>query len=60
MATRERIREVVQGPLSTEYLSQREEAGWKLVFVEWEREAEAETPDVDGNGCQQRRRCRAT
>jgi len=43
MAKRERIREVVQGPLSPEYLSQREEAGWKLVFVEWEREADAET-----------------
>jgi hypothetical protein len=43
MAKVERIREVVKGPLSPAYVSEREEAGWRLVCVEWEREAETET-----------------
>jgi hypothetical protein len=41
MAGLERIRESLEGSLDAEYLKQREKAGWRLVGVEWEREAEA-------------------
>jgi hypothetical protein len=41
MADGERIRESLQGPLDPTYLKQREQAGWKLVAVEWERAAGA-------------------
>jgi hypothetical protein len=37
MADGERIRESLQGPLDATYVKQREQAGWKLVAVEWER-----------------------
>jgi Recombinase len=37
MAESERIRESLQAPLDPTYLRQREQAGWKLVAVEWER-----------------------
>jgi hypothetical protein len=40
MAKLERVRESVEGSLDPEYLKQREKAGWRLVGVEWEREAE--------------------
>ena len=40
MAKLERIRESLEGSLDPEYLKQREKAGWRLVGVEWEREAE--------------------
>ena len=39
MAESERIRESLQAPLDAAYLKQREQAGWKLVAVEWERAA---------------------
>ncbi len=39
MAGLERIRESLEGSLDSEYLKQREKAGWRLVGVEWEREA---------------------
>ena len=39
MAGVERIRESLEGSLDSEYLKQREKAGWRLVGVEWEREA---------------------
>lgn len=38
MARMERIRELVQGPLDLQSMKQREEAGWKLTALEWERE----------------------
>ena len=37
----ERIREIVKDSLTTEYLKQKTDAGWKLVAVEWQRESEA-------------------
>jgi hypothetical protein len=37
MAEGERIRESLQGSLDATYVKQREQAGWKLVAVEWER-----------------------
>ena len=40
MAKLERVRESLEGSLDPEYLKQREKAGWRLVGVEWEREAE--------------------
>ena len=39
MAESEHIRESMQGPLDATYVKQREQAGWKLVAVEWERVA---------------------
>lgn len=42
MAKVERIREVLSGPLSPEYLKYRADGGWKLAAVEWERVVEAE------------------
>jgi len=36
------IREAVSAAPSTEYLRQRESAGWHLVAVEWEREVQIE------------------
>ena len=45
MAKIERIREMVTGPLSPEYVRQRTEAGWEIVAVEWQRRAEGEEPE---------------
>jgi hypothetical protein len=39
MAQKERIREALSGLPTLEYLLERVEAGWKLVAIEWEREA---------------------
>ena len=36
----ERVREVVQGPLSQDYVNQKAQEGWKLTALEWEREIE--------------------
>ena len=41
MAGFERVREPLEGSLDPQYVKQREKAGWRLVGVEWEREAEA-------------------
>lgn len=43
VARKERLRETPEGTPVAEYLKQRAEAGWRLVAVEWEREAENET-----------------
>jgi hypothetical protein len=43
MAKLERIREVVKGPLDSDYIRKREEEGWRMVGVEWEVEWERET-----------------
>jgi hypothetical protein len=40
MAKMERIREIVTGPLDPEYLRRKTAAGWSLVAVEWQRQAE--------------------
>ncbi len=42
MARKERLRESPEGKPVPEFLRQRAEAGWRLVAVEWEREAENE------------------
>lgn len=46
MSKRERVREVLSGPLTPEYLKQKTDQGWTLVGigVEWEREAENGPP----------------
>jgi Recombinase len=44
MAEGERIRESLQGSLDATYVKQREQAGWRLVAVEWERAAAPEVP----------------
>ena len=38
----ERIREEVKGLADPEYFQEKTEAGWRLVAVEWEREAEGQ------------------
>jgi hypothetical protein len=46
MSNSERIRESCNGSLDPKYLRERQDAGWRLVGVEWEREAPAErVPD---------------
>jgi len=47
MAKRERVREAVPGSLDAEYVKQRAQAGWKLVGVEWEREAPEAEPSAE-------------
>jgi hypothetical protein len=42
MASTERIREVFASPPGPDYLKDKTEQGWRLVAVEWEREAEGE------------------
>ncbi len=37
---KERVREVLSGPLSQDYVSQKAKEGWKLSALEWEREVE--------------------
>lgn len=41
MANSERIHESVNGSLDPRYLRERQDAGWRLVGVEWEREVPA-------------------
>src|SRR5258708_18634611 len=43
MKKREWIREALSVWRSPEYLKQREVAGWRIVAVEWEREAQVES-----------------
>jgi len=38
MARFERIRDLVTGPLNTDLIKQRQEAGWTLAAIEWQRE----------------------
>jgi hypothetical protein len=44
MAKMEHTRETVKGSLDPEYLKQRKQAGWRLVAIEWEREAAPAEP----------------
>ena len=41
MANVERVREAVSGLPSAEQIGRREHEGWKLVAIEWERQAQA-------------------
>jgi hypothetical protein len=42
VANSERIRESCNGSLDPQYLRERQDAGWRLAGVEWEREAPAQ------------------
>ena len=42
MSNSERIRESCSGSLDPRYVRERQDAGWRLVGVEWEREAPAQ------------------
>lgn len=46
MARYERSREIIQTPVDTEYIRQRESAGWRLFAVEWERALPASLEDA--------------
>ena len=48
MAKVERIRETLQGNLTSQYAKEREQAGWRVVAVEWEREAAPATAETIG------------
>jgi hypothetical protein len=50
MAKLERIRETVTGPLDAEYVKRRTDAGWGLVAVEWQRQAEGGEPERRRSG----------
>jgi hypothetical protein len=50
MAKVERIREIVTGPLDTEYVRKRTDAGWELVAMEWQRQTEGVKPDLSRSG----------
>src|ERR1700691_3876838 len=43
MAKMQRIRESLEGNINPEHLKQRQEAGWRIVGVEWERVTEDDT-----------------
>jgi len=45
MAKRERVREVLMAPPGAEYFQQKQNEGWKLVAVEWERGEATEGED---------------
>jgi hypothetical protein len=44
MSNSERIHESCNGSLDPKYVRERQEAGWKLVGVEWECESPVQTP----------------
>lgn len=44
----ERVREPISGQLRPEYFSQRSQAGWRPVWVEWERPIEGYNPTGTG------------
>jgi hypothetical protein len=44
MSRIERVREIMTGALSPEYLQKKHDAGWSLVAVEWRREIKGEDP----------------
>lgn len=52
MAKFERIRDVLTGPMSSEYFNRRTEAGWKLIGIEcqaeWQREVADDAPAATG------------
>ena len=48
MATMERVREFLSGPLSPEYLQRKTGEGWKLAAVVWERELEDQEEQQKG------------
>jgi len=45
MAKTQRMRDVLAGSPTLEYLNQMNASGWKLVALEWEREAESAESD---------------
>ncbi|SRR5581483_4030333 len=49
MKKTERMRQSVSGPLAEADIKDREEQGWKLVAVEWEREIETSDQQLPGD-----------
>jgi hypothetical protein len=50
MAAKERIREPISGLVRPDYLEERIQAGWRLVGLEWERDAVGSVPAVSAPG----------
>ena len=46
MAKMERVREAIQGKLDLDDMQHKYAAGWRLVALEWEREAAAGAPEL--------------
>ncbi len=49
MKKTERMRQVVSGSVAESYLKEQAEKGWKLVAIEWEREAEQSEDKLPGD-----------
>jgi hypothetical protein len=50
MAAKERIREPISGLVRPDYLEEHIKAGWRLVGLEWERDAVGSMPAVSAPG----------
>lgn len=50
MSNSERIHEACNGSLDPNYVRERQEAGWRLVGVEWERQPTAQNISIQGEG----------
>ncbi len=46
MAKMERVREAIRGKLDLDDMQHKYAAGWRLVGLEWEREASGDAPDA--------------
>jgi hypothetical protein len=44
MATKQRLRDVLAGSPTLEYLNQMNASGWRLMALEWERESDSPEP----------------
>jgi hypothetical protein len=45
MATKQRLRDVLTGSPTIEYLNQMNASGWRLIALEWERESDSPIAD---------------
>jgi hypothetical protein len=53
MATTQRLRDVLTGSPTLEYLSQMSSSGWRLVALEWERESDSPAGESHGPALQE-------
>jgi hypothetical protein len=49
MATVQRMREVLAGPLTSAYIERKSDEGWKPVVIVWERQVEGEVAPQQAN-----------
>ena len=46
MSKLQRVREVPSGPLTQDYVARKTQEGWKLTAIEWEKEVDEPTNDL--------------